>query len=575
MKKYIAIVLMIVLLIPVSVAAEPTHRNFVNDLSDEISDADIENLNATLYDIGEEFGIEAIMLCMQDLAGEGTIEYAERYHSEGVDDGSFYDDAILFIINNEVPEWYIYTGGRATDLITADDEDALWEAFAGADTDLGSIHAYIDVLKDILAAYVETTDLTDATDAPEPTEPANSDVTDAPTLPANTDAPVYLVDERDFLTIEEQAEIDQELARIGETYGMDPIVLFIQSTGDLGARQYAKVFFEEGVQNGTFRKNGVVLIWVKDTNTWASYRTDRATGHISEEESEDLWAAFGVSGSAYDKVYSYLEALEDIFIEKGVHPYPETRVLPRLVDEADLLTDAQEKELLGMLDEVSERQKCDLIIALIPSKGNKSVQAFSDDFYDDNGYGYGIDSDGILFMLITEERDQVYTTTGFAINAFSLKWHDYVFDQMSSDLKANRYYEAFKTYISVMDSFLTSAKKEDDSGYWEPLTPDEESSDLIVVVIMFGVALLLSAGISYLIVRSIEKKSSGGVEIRQSAAEYVVPNSLNLTVQEDIFMFSSVSKSARAQESSSSGGGGGGSHRSSSGSSHGGSSRKY
>ena len=63
--------------------------------------------------------------------------------------------------------------------------------------------------------------------------------------------------------------------------------------------------------------------------------------------------------------------------------------LPRLVDDADILTDSEEKELNQQLDTVSEEQECDVIIVTVDSLNGKTVEEYADDYYDDNGYGYG------------------------------------------------------------------------------------------------------------------------------------------------------------------------------------------
>ena len=41
---------------------------------------------------------------------------------------------------------------------------------------------------------------------------------------------------------------------------------------------------------------------------------------------------------------------------------PQDRQLPRLVDDADLLTDSEEQELNTELDEISEKQQCDVVV---------------------------------------------------------------------------------------------------------------------------------------------------------------------------------------------------------------------
>ena len=45
-----------------------------------------------------------------------------------------------------------------------------------------------------------------------------------------------------------------------------------------------------------------------------------------------------------------------------------TNWLPRLVDNADLLSNEEEQSLLAQLDEISERQQCDVVIVTVEKK---------------------------------------------------------------------------------------------------------------------------------------------------------------------------------------------------------------
>lgn len=56
--------------------------------------------------------------------------------------------------------------------------------------------------------------------------------------------------------------------------------------------------------------------------------------------------------------------------------------LPRLVDRADLLSDNEESALLEKLDEISERQKVDVVVAAADSLEGKTAIQYADDFYD-------------------------------------------------------------------------------------------------------------------------------------------------------------------------------------------------
>ena len=68
---------------------------------------------------------------------------------------------------------------------------------------------------------------------------------------------------------------------------------------------------------------------------------------------------------------------------------------PRLVDNADYLTDSEEATLLNKLDEISARQGLDIVIVTIPDLYGEDITAFADDFYDENGY----QPDGILLLI--------------------------------------------------------------------------------------------------------------------------------------------------------------------------------
>ena len=106
----------------------------------------------------------------------------------------------------------------------------------------------------------------------------------------------------------------------------------------------------------------------------------------------------------------------------------------RMVDMADLLSDSEEKELQNQLDEISERQKVDVVVVTVDSLGSKSPMKYADDFYDNNGYGFGNKKDGILLLLSMEERDWHITTTGFGITAITDAGLDYISDEFVSYL---------------------------------------------------------------------------------------------------------------------------------------------
>ena len=74
----------------------------------------------------------------------------------------------------------------------------------------------------------------------------------------------------------------------------------------------------------------------------------------------------------------------------------------RLTDSAGLLSEGEAQNILTKLDEVSERQKFDIVILTVDSLEGATATEYADDFFDYYGYGYGEEKDGILFLISME-----------------------------------------------------------------------------------------------------------------------------------------------------------------------------
>ena len=66
---------------------------------------------------------------------------------------------------------------------------------------------------------------------------------------------------------------------------------------------------------------------------------------------------------------------------------PDERLGPRLADQEELLTTEEQEELLARLDEISERQQCDVVIVTVASIEGKTATEYADDYFDYQGYG--------------------------------------------------------------------------------------------------------------------------------------------------------------------------------------------
>lgn len=246
---------------------------------------------------------------------------------------------------------------------------------------------------------------------------------------------------------------------------------------------------------------------------------------------------------------------------------PEDRQLPRLVDDADLLSDTEEAQLLSLLDEISQRQNCDVAIVTVDSLDGKSATEYADDFYDYNGYGMGDRDDGILLLVSMEYRDWAISTYGFGITAFTDSGQSYITSQFLPDLSDGNYYNAFEKFASLCDSFITQARNGSPYDYGrhpkEPVNP-----------LWIPGALLIGAVVAF-IVLLIMKSGHKSVRTQRAAAEYICRDSFHVTESNDIYLYEHTTRAAIPQATHSSSGGGSSTHSSSSGRSHGGSSGKF
>jgi hypothetical protein len=138
---------------------------------------------------------------------------------------------------------------------------------------------------------------------------------------------------------------------------------------------------------------------------------------------------------------------------------PEERQLPRLVHEADILTDAEEADILAKLDEISERQEFDVVIATVESFTQDEVKYAAYDYYDYNGFGYGEDNSGVLLFMSMSNRKMNISGTGYGIEAFTDFGREKIIEQIKPELGEDQYYDAFMEFASLADDYITQAKE--------------------------------------------------------------------------------------------------------------------
>ncbi len=243
---------------------------------------------------------------------------------------------------------------------------------------------------------------------------------------------------------------------------------------------------------------------------------------------------------------------------------PEERQLPRIVDNGAVLTDAEEASLLAKVDEISERQQCDVAIVTVESLEGKTVKLYADDFYDFNGYGMGEGDDGVLLLVSMNDRKWAITTYGKAIPTFTSAGLSYLEDQFRPLLTDGEYAQAFTVFAEQCDDYITQAA----SG--TPYDTGNMPRGTFPFLTRLVMALAIGVIIAFVVVSHM-KSQLKSVGFQKAAAAYEKQGSMNVTNRSDLFLYRNVSRRRKPKQSS----GGGGMSTGSSGRSHGGSSGSF
>ena len=359
----------------------------------------------------------------------------------------------------------------------------------------------------------------------------------------------FIHDQAGLLKVEEKAKLEKEAQDIYNKYKIQAQLLIVDVEKEQ-LENRVKEYYKKNPSD----KSGIILTVNKKKDGSAAYYTGDGKNLLGKDSDKLFWGAIKNGKTWYDSGHNYLSSLAAKFSPQ-----------PRLVDKANLLSDEQEKNLLTKLDEISKRQKCDVVVVTVNSLGGKTAEAFADDYFDYNGYGQGEDFDGILLLISTGSRDWHISTTGYGITAFTDAGLKYMSRNFLPQLKENKYYEAFDTFADLSDKFLTQAKT--DKPYDKGNLPREPIS-LLWIPIAIGLGILI---VKFIVQSMADKLKT--VRPALAANSYVKENGLNITNSEDKFLYSKVNKTERPKERDS--GGGSSTHTSSSGRTHGGTGGKF
>jgi uncharacterized protein len=155
----------------------------------------------------------------------------------------------------------------------------------------------------------------------------------------------------------------------------------------------------------------------------------------------------------------------------------------------------------------------------------------------ENSY-FGGYTGGVLLLVAMEECEWHIHTEGDAAKYLTDAALDDIEDAIVPLLSEGDYYEAFMTYASLCDKYLTMGQE---GNIYRGTFPWGQN---IVI------ALIIGAVVGLIVVSSMQAQLKS-VRPRREAHEYTRPGSMNVTRSRDLFLYRTVSRRPKPKDSSS------------------------
>ena len=218
-----------------------------------------------------------------------------------------------------------------------------------------------------------------------------------------------------------------------------------------------------------------------------------------------------------------------------------------LVDNADLLSPRQEREVLQVLEQVEKAHNVRVAVVTMPSIGNNSMAAYAnklvDDVYNDGAKGNMVllqVTDQRKWYISTDSKLKDITGTNDAVNYMSKAFVTY--------LSNGDYPNAYKVYATKANDLLDYYAKNGKLVKKEKPFPNEPA----LVFALFG---------AFIFTKSIRKRlldSMSNVNAAVAADAYLDERSFELKDSSDTYMYSNVVAVPRPRGNGHHGGGSGG-----------------
>ena len=210
-----------------------------------------------------------------------------------------------------------------------------------------------------------------------------------------------------------------------------------------------------------------------------------------------------------------------------------------MFDDADLLSDSEEAALQSRLLDISHTYNAQIVVATIASMDGGDIDSFVDYLYDTMGFGYGENHDGVLLLVCMDPREYRILSNGFAGVAIDPADISEIGEEIVEDLSEGDYAEAFHEFAEECAYYLNGHT----NGF--PFDAGKSLATSLIIGVVIG-----------LIVAFVLKGQLKSVHSQSRAQEYVKHGSMHVNLSNDMFLYRTVTRTAKPKNNSSGSSGG-------------------
>ena len=372
-------------------------------------------------------------------------------------------------------------------------------------------------------------------------------------------------DEMNLLSDAEVQKLDAQLAAVERTHHIRILAAIVGDWKDKPLKPLAENIIKTIAPGG--EHGAVLLLLSPENNTYyvatdarlATRITDEGIEHLTEKflpafESKkyaDMFTAFGqVAGEMltyYEKegkpftTGGALSAVARAVAAGGTQTGDAGLGALRVIDESDLITDAEEQALDAKLAGYEQAHGIRILVGTVKNTHKqvlgKVANAVVDRIADGGANGT------IVLLLAPKERDfYISTDNKMRVRITDDDGIEHLAGQFVPSLKENKYAEGFTAFAAAVDEMVTYYEKEG-----KPFNPD---AFLLTIVALVGA--LIPAAIVYWFVFANLSDSMLSVRSAHEADDYVERGSFRLTHRADVFLRTTESRETKHEATSSS-----------------------